>query len=241
MGNFFGRANTSRLRPPPLHDQPYLWAIRDPEQLDWKTSKTPEEINRMAISQTLLPVPIGKPSTGLFLGDAKCARDIPRLRELGITAIVNVASPASKNYDLDRDYLCNGINVLRLEAEDEEGYPMLKLHLGTVFNQIQQWREQQQQRHRNVLIHCTAGINRSGVLVAALLMGLEQRTVLDAVKHIRERRGNCFLWNNSFQQELVAHARRIHLLGDPLPQTPTRFPTGMFDGVAPRRMVKHLF
>ena len=139
MGNFFGRANTSRLRPPPLHDQPYLWAIRDPEQLDWKTSKTPEEINRMAISQTLLPVPIGKPSTGLFLGDAKCARDIPRLRELGITAIVNVASPASKNYDLDRDYLCNGINVLRLEAEDEEGYPMLKLHLGTVFNQIQQF------------------------------------------------------------------------------------------------------
>ena len=245
MGNFFGNTThithtAPRPQPPPLHDRPYLWAIRDPEQLDWKTSKTPDEITRTAKAQTQLPVPIGTPSTGLFLGDAKCARNIPRLRELGITAIVNVASPASKNHDLDPDYLCNGISVLRLEAEDEEGYPMLKLHLGTVCHQIQQWREQTP-RHRNVLVHCTAGINRSGVLVAALLMELEQCTVLDAVKHIRERRGNCFLWNNSFQQELVAHARRLKLLGDPLPQTPTRFPPGMFDGVAPRRMVKSLF
>jgi protein-tyrosine phosphatase len=245
MGNIFGTTTTPTtaprpLPPPPLPDRPYIWAIRDPEQLDWKTSKTPEEITRMATAQTQLPVPIGIPSTGLFLGDAKCARNIPRLLELGITAIVNVASPASKHYDLDRDYRCNGITVLRLEAEDEEGYPMLKLHLGTVLHQIQQWREQTP-KHRNVLVHCTAGINRSGVLVAALLMELEHCTVLDAVKHIRERRGNCFLWNKSFQQELVCHARKLKLLGDPLPQTPTRFPPGMFDGVAPRRMVKSLF
>merc|ERR1711865_875304 len=44
MGNFFGNTTHTapRPHPPPLHDRPYLWAIRDPEQLDWKTSKTPD-------------------------------------------------------------------------------------------------------------------------------------------------------------------------------------------------------
>lgn len=243
MGNLFRTANTTdtphqSIPAPPLEDRPYLWAIRDPEQLDWKTSKTPQEIDRIATSHLQLPVPIGMASTGIFLGDAKCARNIPRLRELGITAIVNLAGPASRNYDLDQEYLCNGINVLRLEADDEEGYPMLSLHLDTVSDQIEEWRKE---RSRNVLVHCTAGINRSGVLVAALLMRMEQRNVLDAVKHIRERRGNSFLWNRSFQQQLVAHARALDLLGDPLPHTPKHFPEHMFDSIEPRQMVKNLF
>jgi len=241
MGNLFGTTTTPLLPVPPLNDRPYLWAIRDVEQLEWKTSKSAFDINRIAKAQTQLPVPIGLPATGLFLGDAQCARNIPRLRELGITAIVNVAGPASQNFDLDREYLSHGINVLRLKAEDEEGYPILALHLETVQNQLQTWRNGSESKQRNVLIHCTAGINRSGVLVAALLMGLEHKNVLETVKHIRERRGNCFLWNKSFQEQLVAHARQLGLLGDPLPHTPTTFPQNMFDRVEPRKMVKELF
>ena len=224
MGN---RASSAAHDPvaPPLEDYPFLWAIRAPDVLDWKAGiESADEVSAIARQQTMLPARIGTlPKTRLFLGDAKCARNIDRLNELGISAIVNVASPASQNHDLDNDYSENGIRVLRLKAEDEEGFPMLRLHLDTVKKAIKDWRAETP--NCNVLIHCTAGINRSGVLVAALLMEFEAMPVLDAVKHIRLRRGNCFLWNTSFQEQLVARARELGLLGPP-PQHPANGRSG---------------
>jgi protein-tyrosine phosphatase len=245
MGNYFTSSNKAS---PPLEDYPYLWAIRDQEVLDWKINLPIEVINKMAREQTNLPVPIGKPDTRLFLGDAKCARNIDHLNKLNIKCIINVAGEASKNYDLDREYLENGMNILRLDAEDEEGYPMLQLHLETVKDQINWWAANKSE-NCNILIHCTAGINRSGLLVAALLLEKEKITVLDCVKHIRSRRGNCFLWNHSFQEQLVAHARKLDLLGEPLDNTPTNgnWPKGMFptlvekEDIKKRRDVSKLF
>ena len=40
-----------------------------------------------------------------------------------------------------------------------------------------------------MVIHCQAGINRSGVITAAIYMLEEQMHVLDVVKHIRRREG----------------------------------------------------
>lgn len=57
-------------------------------------------------------------------------------------------------------------------------------------------------------MHCVAGINRSGVLVAAARMLDERTSVLATVKHCRAQRGSTFLWNESFQEQLVALARR---------------------------------
>ena len=64
-----------------------------------------------------------------------------------------------------------------------------------------------------MVIHCQAGINRSGVITAAIYMLEEQMHVLDVVKHIRRRRGNCYLWNVSFQKQLIALAKKNSLLG----------------------------
>merc|ERR1711907_41683 len=64
-----------------------------------------------------------------------------------------------------------------------------------------------------LVIHCQAGINRSGVIVAAIYMLEERKNVLDAVKHIRRCRGNCFLWNESFQKQLVVLTKKNNLLG----------------------------
>ena len=64
-----------------------------------------------------------------------------------------------------------------------------------------------------MVIHCQAGINRSGVITAAIYMLEEQMHVLDVVKHIRRRRGNCYLWNVSFQKQLIALAKKNGLLG----------------------------
>ena len=198
MGSTFakGKGNTNATTAtsePTSAELPYIWAIRDPTILDWRNDKyNPADPEAEAAfnkqrraNQANLPVSIGEPTTGLFLGDAKCARNIERLNELGINCIINVASEASKNYDLDTDYLKSGINILRLSAEDEEGFPMLELHLKTVMDQINKWKAVTD-KQRNCLVHCTAGINRSGVLVAALLMEQEQMTVLDVVRHVSD-------------------------------------------------------
>ena len=55
---------------------------------------------------------------------------------------------------------------------------------------------------------------------------------------VRSRRGNAFLWNESFQEQLVAHASKIGLLGAPHPDTPDVFPTGMFGTADEKAAVK---
>lgn len=200
------------LIPEPEADLPWIYAIRSPEYLDWKTGIKKGEISTIAKKQTQLPVPIGKKSSWLYLGDAKCARNIPLLIEKGITHIINCASQASMHYDLDNTYEISGITIMRINAEDEEGYPMLDQHLMVVERQITIWQDENPEC--KILVHCTAGINRSGVLVAALLLRSENLTVLEVVRHIRLKRGNCFLWNHSFQAQLVALARREGLLGE---------------------------
>mmetsp|Transcript_46315 Transcript_46315/g.92870 ORF Transcript_46315/g.92870 Transcript_46315/m.92870 type:complete len:121 (+) Transcript_46315:480-842(+) len=84
------------------------------------------------------------------------------------------------------------------------------------------------------VVHCVAGINRSGVTVAAEHMLTTRQNVLEVVAHCRKQRGNVFLSNKSFQEELVALARAHDLLGPKpgeqgcivknLPQKPTDRP-----------------
>ena len=103
-----------------------------------------------------------------------------------------------------------GIISLNLDADDEEGYPMLSQHLERcrAF-----YAECKSTENGKMVIHCQAGINRSGVITAAIYMLEEQMHVLDVVKHIRRRRGNCYLWNVSFQKQLIALAKKNGLLG----------------------------
>ena len=127
----------------------------------------------------------------LFLSDAKGARDIGRLQELGITRVLNAAGPAARG-PAD-DYTAAGITVKEFDAEDESGYPMLKTHLQA----SREFVEDARRKGGKVVIHCVAGINRSGVLVAAELMLFKRIPVLEAVAHCRRQRGNAFLWNKT--------------------------------------------
>mmetsp|Transcript_3308 Transcript_3308/g.4825 ORF Transcript_3308/g.4825 Transcript_3308/m.4825 type:complete len:134 (+) Transcript_3308:49-450(+) len=101
---------------------------------------------------------------------------------------------------------------------------MLQEHLGGALELI----ADAQAKGGSAVVHCAAGINRSGVIVsAALMLGYGNRdggadggmTVLEAVRACRVARGNCFLWNETFQEELVALARTEGRLG-PKPGDP---------------------
>ena len=63
-----------------------------------------------------------------------------------------------------------------------------------------------------VVVHCVAGINRSGVVATAAYMIATQTPVLDAIKHVHSKRG-ALLWNKSFVVQLCILARKHNLLG----------------------------
>jgi len=230
---------------------PFVWAIRDPEVLDWRsvlvkplpatTSTAPdaseaeaggtsppppppvstetmasagasilqsmsaEDIQAMAIKQSQMPVEI---APYLYLSDAKSVRDVPRLTERGITHVLNVAGPSAKGPVAD--YQNAGIEYYQIDADDEEGYKMLGKHLEEARAFVA---KAQATEGGKCAVHCHAGINRSGVLVAAIYMLDTNTTVLDTVAHCRMQRGNAFLWNHTFQSELVKLARERDLLG----------------------------
>jgi hypothetical protein len=85
-------------------------------------------------------------------------------------------------------------------AEDEEEYPMLPLHWERFNSFIED--ALKVDPNAKILVHCHAGLNRSGVLAAAHLMTNEKIPVIDAVKRLRRVRGNLALCNEGFQRQV---------------------------------------
>lgn len=183
---------------------PWVWAIRDPEQLDWRNKLNSEEITRQARRQSQLPVEI---LPYIFLGNAHCASNVSELKRMKITHVLNVAGPPSRGPV--KEYEEARITYKEIYAEDEEGYPMLKNH----FKECRGFIEDAKEEGGRCLVHCVAGMNRSGLIVSATMMLDSNCPVLDVVVHCRTKRGNTFLLNESFQEQLCFLARRKNLLG----------------------------
>ena len=141
----------------------------------------------------------------LLLGDKRCAGDLPTLEAFGVTHVLNVAG---RHGSTDAGASLASGHYLQIQADDEEGYPILERHLVEARAFIQRARES----GGRCLIHCQAGINRSGCLAVAELMLDQKISVLEAVERGRRARG-VILSNHSFQAQLVALARTHDLLG----------------------------
>lgn len=106
---------------------------------------------------------------------------------------------------------------LQLNARDEIGYD-IRQHCDAASAFIQGARDV----GGVCLVHCQAGVNRSGFLVVVEYMQSEQVAVLEAVRHCKRARGRILL-NRSFQIQLLQYARDHGLLGDaPIAQLPSR-------------------
>ncbi len=60
-------------------------------------------------------------------------------------------------------------------------------------------------------MHCARGINRSGAICVAHLMLENRWDLVQAVQHVKTLRGNT-LTNRGFHKQLIAFARKHHLL-----------------------------
>ena len=192
MGNKFSTDTESEDTEKELW--PYLCAMRDPSCLDWKRGLSDEEIQICALRQIDLPVPI---TSSLYLSDHKGVCDVDKLKSLGITRVLNVAGPAARGPL--KMYETNDILYKEIDADDEEGYDMLGKHLeecqifvhsppslsSSSVNSGEggQFQKQEDQNESKTVIHCVAGINRSGVVAAAIHMLEEAQAQAEAQTH----------------------------------------------------------
>lgn len=203
MGQWLAHYDTHE----PDEDYPWIWAIRDMRQLDFKHGLSHEQAMSLVQKQTQMPVEI---LPYLYLSNARSAHDVELMKLLNVTHILNAAGAAARAKNWQR-YKPAGITTLDLDGRDEEGFPMLRRYLF----RARRFVEDAKASNGKVVVHCVAGLNRSGVLVAAEYMLSTRSNVLDTVAHCRRQRGNLCICNKSFQAQLVALARQEGLLGPP--------------------------
>lgn len=175
-------------------------------------------LDKPCLRQVDLPVEI---MPHLLLGDKRCANDLATIEAFGVTHILNCAGRYAHT-----EHASTRKGYLQISADDEEGYPILKRHLEEARAFIKRARDE----GGRCLIHCQAGINRSGCLAVADLMLTEQLPVMEAVARAKNARG-ILLSNHSFQAQLVQLARQHGLLGP----RPADVPLGVGPMKQPRR------
>jgi len=94
-----------------------------------------------------------------------------------------------------------GIRCVGFHSEDSANYPLLANHLDEVLAFIRTARQQQ----GKVLLHCQAGVNRSGALAIAVVVEETGTSLLEACRHVKAARGRVCT-NVAFQTQLVQQA-----------------------------------
>jgi len=146
----------------------------------------------------------------LLLSDGKTASDLKALGAAGVTHVLSTnAMPRQQLALLSARLSAANIEHLAVRADDSEGYPLIERH----WTECRQFISGAKRGGGTVLVHCVAGINRSGLVACAAHMTLERVPVVPTVRHVKAARGP-LLWNHSFQEQLVRLAADEGLLGN---------------------------
>mmetsp|Transcript_40820 Transcript_40820/g.98444 ORF Transcript_40820/g.98444 Transcript_40820/m.98444 type:complete len:287 (+) Transcript_40820:168-1028(+) len=180
-----------------------------------------------------LPVPL---LPWLYLGDRQSARRLASGNnqddDVQVTHILALHPVAPyEEADMQERLKGSGICHLRINCDDTEGYDMIGKHWETCRAFLADVRDKYYeylQSSKNtggddanvdsstpiprVLVHCVAGINRSGLIACAAHMVLERQPLLEVVRSCSKQRGSV-LWNRSFQRQLCELAQDEGLLG----------------------------
>ncbi|KAJ8612109.1 hypothetical protein CTAYLR_002458 [Chrysophaeum taylorii] len=137
-------------------------------------------------------------SSDLLLSDAQGVSDPKQLRSLGVTHVLNMAEGETRRID----YECEGINYLGIDALDAPGYNVMR-HFEVARDFYLKARQK-----GCLVVHCVAGINRSGAIATALYVWATGTPLLDAAAHVNSRRSS-YLWNSSFRKFLLEWEKDI--------------------------------
>ena len=126
----------------------------------------------------------GKPDNFSWLIEGKLAGsaiptskdEIKWIQEEGVKSIVTI-----REEPLDEDWI-NGMNYLHV-LSDDMGVPSfddLKSSVDYIHKKIQ--------NKEPVLVHCLAGLGRTGTILACYLIKYEKMSAVNAIQHVREKR-----------------------------------------------------
>ena len=161
----------------------------------------------------------------LYLGPMTCVRD--KAEELhrihGITHILSVNRMPPKVLEtLYWEFRSNNIDHCYVAADDHLSYDMMA-HWDESRDFLQQCYDDYRRADvlsddapkpkGKALVHCSAGMNRSGTIVAAAMMHFGQMDILQVARALKASRGYA-LCNSSFVKQLVIFAAREGHLGD---------------------------
>ncbi|XP_064640850.1 dual specificity protein phosphatase 3-like isoform X2 [Lineus longissimus] len=121
----------------------------------------------------------------LFLGQGTVAEDIKKLRDLGVTHVVNTAM-GKKFTQINTNeeyYQPFKIKFYGFEAMDVMTYPIQKHFQGTA-----DFIDQALKEGGKVFVHCHQGRSRSASIVLSYLMLYQGMTVKEAMKTVRLKR-----------------------------------------------------
>ena len=136
----------------------------------------------------------GKPDNFSWLIEGKLAGsaiptskdEIKWMQEEGVKSIVTI-----REEPLDEDWT-DGMNYLHV-LSDDMGVPSfddLKSSVDYIDKKIQ--------NKEPVMVHCLAGLGRTGTILACYLIKYEKMSAIDAIQHVREKRHGSI---QSFVQE----------------------------------------
>jgi hypothetical protein len=162
----------------------------------------------------------------LYLGPRWCLQDLDRLQnDIGISHVLsmNAMQPESRAQEMYYTLWSHGIDHAYVQALDILTYPLLPKHWEECRAFLQPIHDAYCEHVENVesddngvstksfpkvFVHCEAGINRSGTIVAAAMMYFAGMNLLDAAQQLKRQRG-IIMTNATFQEQLVEFAERL--------------------------------
>ena len=98
----------------------------------------------------------------IFVGSAIHAQNVPALRDIGISYIVNMAAG---DLHTSQDFYGDDFHCLMISASDLEVYD-----LSQHFTEVSEFIEEARAAKTGVLVHCMAGVSRSVTVAVSYLM-----------------------------------------------------------------------
>jgi protein-tyrosine phosphatase len=134
--------------------------------------------------------------------------------ELGITHVLSTNRMSPQVLEpLQQELQRLGIQHLYVPGDNTMDCDMIGRHWKECHEFLQHALVLQKEETVKIVIHCSAGVNRSGLMVAAAMLAFGEQTLLPVVQHLKNQRG-IVLTNASFQRQLCLLAARLGRLGD---------------------------